>query len=65
MIDGIGPMQFLVVAVIILLLFGNRIPEVMRSLGSGMKEFKKGLNEVVDHTPEPDKSQMNDHTSSS
>jgi sec-independent protein translocase protein TatA len=43
MIDGIGPMQFVVVLVVVLLLFGGRIPEVMRSVGSGLKEFKKGL----------------------
>jgi len=39
-----GP-QILIVLAIILLLFGaGRIPELMRNLGSGMKEFKKGLN---------------------
>jgi sec-independent protein translocase protein TatA len=38
--------QLLVVLVIALLLFGgNRIPETMRGLGKGLKEFKKGLNE--------------------
>jgi sec-independent protein translocase protein TatA len=44
MIDGIGPMQFVLVLAVVLLLFGNRIPEVMRSLGSGVKEFKKGID---------------------
>jgi sec-independent protein translocase protein TatA len=29
--------------VIVLLLFGNRLPSVMRSLGQGVVEFKKGL----------------------
>lgn len=39
-----SPYQWLVVLVIVLLLFGgNRIPELMRGLGSGMREFKKGL----------------------
>ena len=36
-------MQLLVVAVIVLLFFGNRLPSVMRSLGQGVTEFKKGM----------------------
>ena len=40
---GIGPIQLVIVLVIILLLFGNRLPSVMRSLGRGVVEFKKGL----------------------
>jgi sec-independent protein translocase protein TatA len=41
-----SPQQWLIVLVIVLLLFGgSRIPELMRGLGSGMREFKKGLNE--------------------
>ena len=36
----------LVVAVVALLLFGNRLPSVMRSLGQGVTEFKKGLEGV-------------------
>lgn len=40
---------WIIVLVIVLLLFGgSRIPEMMRGLGSGMKEFKKGLNEEDD-----------------
>ncbi|NLH97926.1 MAG: twin-arginine translocase TatA/TatE family subunit [Chthonomonadales bacterium] len=46
-----SPQQWLIVLVIVLLLFGgNRIPELMKGLGSGMREFKKGLNEE-DETP--------------
>ncbi len=33
----------IVVGIIALLLFGNRLPSVMRSLGQGVTEFKKGL----------------------
>ena len=47
MFDGFGPQQLLIVLVIVLLLFGKRIPEVMRGLGTGMKEFKKGMREDV------------------
>ena len=38
-----GPWQMVILLVIILLLFGNRIPEVAKSLGKGIKEFKKGV----------------------
>ncbi len=47
-----GQMEFLILAFIILILFGNRLPSVMRSLGSGIVEFKKGLNEVEDEPKE-------------
>lgn len=40
-----GPVELLVVAGIILLLFGKRLPEVMGSLGRSIVEFKKGASE--------------------
>ncbi len=39
-----SPVQLMVVGVIALLLFGKRLPEVMRNLGAGMAEFKKGMS---------------------
>ncbi len=36
--------HWVIVMVIVLLLFGNRLPSVMRSLGRGVTEFKKGLD---------------------
>jgi sec-independent protein translocase protein TatA len=39
-----SPMHLLIVAVVILILFGGRkIPEVMRGLGQGVREFKEGM----------------------
>jgi len=38
-----GYMEFLVIGFIALLLFGNRLPGVARSLGQGIVEFKRGL----------------------
>jgi sec-independent protein translocase protein TatA len=39
---GLGTPEILVIAVVLVLLFGARkIPELMRGLGSGVKEFKK------------------------
>jgi sec-independent protein translocase protein TatA len=43
-----GPMELLIIGIIILLLFGNRLPSVMRSLGRGVVEFKKGLQGIED-----------------
>jgi sec-independent protein translocase protein TatA len=45
---GIGAPEVVVVGFIALLLFGNRVPEVMRSLGRGISEFKKGVSNVED-----------------
>jgi len=44
--SNIGMGELLVILVIILLLFGGRkIPEMMRGLGKGVSEFKKGMRE--------------------
>ena len=48
---GLGYQELLIILVIVLILFGaNRLPELARSLGSSVKEFKKGVNEVKDDT---------------
>ena len=49
---GFSTMHWLIVLVIVLLLFGNRLPSMMRSLGRGVTEFKKGL-EGGDEQDEP------------
>jgi sec-independent protein translocase protein TatA len=39
---GLGPMEIVLIVAVILLLFGGRkIPELMKGLGQGMREFKK------------------------
>ncbi|HEX5813870.1 MAG TPA: twin-arginine translocase TatA/TatE family subunit [Methylomirabilota bacterium] len=44
---GLGYQELLIILVIVLVLFGaNRLPELARSLGSSVKEFKKGVNEA-------------------
>ena len=45
-IFGLGPLEICVVAFIALLLFGRRLPEVARSMGKGVVEFKKGLKDI-------------------
>jgi sec-independent protein translocase protein TatA len=48
-IEGMfSPMHILVVLAIGILLFGKRLPEVGRSLGKGIVEFKKGLKGLED-----------------
>jgi sec-independent protein translocase protein TatA len=39
-----SPWQALILLLVVLLLFGSRLPSVMRSLGEGITEFKKGMN---------------------
>jgi sec-independent protein translocase protein TatA len=50
---GLGYQELLIILVIVLILFGtNRLPELARSLGSSVKEFKKGVNEAkAEDTP--------------
>ncbi|NUQ66180.1 MAG: twin-arginine translocase TatA/TatE family subunit [Pirellulales bacterium] len=43
-----GPMEMLIVGIIAVLLFGKRLPEVGRSLGKGIVEFKKGIRGIED-----------------
>jgi len=45
---GFGPTELVIIGIIVLLLFGNRLPSVMRSLGRGVVEFKKGVSGVDD-----------------
>ena len=52
-IFGLGPMELVIFAVVVLLLFGTRLPTAMRSLGRGVVEFKKGLSDE-DAAKEPE-----------
>ncbi len=58
------PWTYALVALVALLLFGKRLPEVGRSLGKGIAEFKKGLHDVQDEMmkedqkPEPPKQRL-------
>ena len=45
---GLGPTELLIVGVVVLLLFGSRLPKVMRSLGEGIVEFKRGVQGIED-----------------
>ena len=43
----IGPWQIVIIALVIVLLFGGKkIPELMKGVGKGVKSFKEGMNEI-------------------
>jgi sec-independent protein translocase protein TatA len=51
---SLGPTEIILILVVVLLLFGGRkIPELMKGLGQGMREFKKAsrLDDEVEKTP--------------
>ncbi|HEY3397561.1 MAG TPA: twin-arginine translocase TatA/TatE family subunit [Armatimonadota bacterium] len=49
MFGGLGTGEILLILLIILLLFGaKKIPEVMRGLGTGMKEFKRATRDATE-----------------
>jgi sec-independent protein translocase protein TatA len=45
---GIGPVEVIGFCLVVLLLFGNRLPGVMRSLGQGISEFRSALRSPDD-----------------
>lgn len=50
---GLGMQEILLIALIVLLLFGGKkIPELMRGLGKGVKSFKEGMSKVEDEVDE-------------
>ncbi len=55
---GIGMQEIIIIALIVLLLFGGKkIPELMKGLGKGVKSFKEGMNEIdVKDTPKDEAS---------
>jgi sec-independent protein translocase protein TatA len=51
-IGNFGLPELVIIGVIVLLLFGNRLPSVMRSLGRGIIEFKKGVQGIEEDVDE-------------
>jgi sec-independent protein translocase protein TatA len=56
--ESIGPLELIIILVVILLLFGaKRLPEMARSLGRSSREFKKGMKEGTDEEEEEQKAE--------
>ncbi|MEJ7639739.1 MAG: twin-arginine translocase TatA/TatE family subunit [Singulisphaera sp.] len=47
-LPNLGPTELIIVGFVSLLIFGNRLPSVMRSLGKSVTEFKKGVSGLED-----------------
>ena len=60
-IGGLGMGEVLVIALVVLLLFGGKkIPELMRGLGTGVKSFKDGMNGIEDPKKDEPKDERKD-----
>ena len=54
MLGNLGPMELMIILVIVLVLFGaRRVPEIGASIGKGIREFKKNISDVDKEVREP------------
>ena len=55
MLPNLGPTELILIFLIVLLLFGaNRIPEIARGLGKGIRDFKKGVSGIDEQIKKDD-----------
>lgn len=54
-IQNLGMWNVLIILIVALLLFGNRLPEVARSFGRSINEFKRGMREIEDDIDDDEK----------
>jgi sec-independent protein translocase protein TatA len=52
---GIGYQEMIIVLIVVFILFGHRLPSVMRSLGRGVVEFKEGMRGIDEETGKDEK----------
>jgi len=57
---GLGYQELLIVAGIAVLLFGHRLPSLMRSAGRSVVEFKKGVQGIEDDVESPGKEKVDE-----
>ena len=51
---NLGAGEIIVIALIVLLLFGGKkIPELMKGIGKGVRSFKEGMNNIENPDPDP------------
>jgi sec-independent protein translocase protein TatA len=54
MLGSIGPTELILILLIVIIIFGaKKLPDLGRSIGEGIKNFKKSVNEGKDTTPKP------------
>ena len=52
---SIGYTEVIVILFVLLLVFGTRLPEVAKSLGKALNQFKRGMREIEEEPPEEQK----------
>ena len=59
-LGNLGTTEIIIIALVILLLFGGKkIPELMRGLGKGVSQFKKGMKDIEEEiNAEPEKKEV-------
>lgn len=59
-LGSLGGQEIIIIALVILLLFGGKkIPELMRGLGKGVSQFKKGMKDIEEEiNTEPEKKEV-------
>lgn len=69
LLGGLGPWEVIVILVVALLLFGHRLPDIARSAGKAVVEFKKGMKDVendvskvANEDPKPTQIETKDET---
>ena len=61
MLGGLGPMELIVVLVIILIVFGaGKLPDIASGLGKGIRDFKKGMKDLEEEDGEPSTTDRNE-----
>ncbi|QDU60711.1 Sec-independent protein translocase protein TatAy [Planctomycetes bacterium Pan216] len=53
MLPSLGPTELIVIAIVGIVLFGKRLPEVGKSLGKAVVSFKDGLRGITDEIDQP------------
>ena len=61
MLGNLGPMELFIILVIVLVIFGaKRVPEIGASIGKGIREFKRNINDVDRQIKEPEREARSD-----
>ncbi len=61
LVGVVGPWQLIIIVLVVLLLFGGKkIPELMKGLGKGIREFKEGINPEDQKKPDNNSAEKKD-----